>query len=173
MKHFLPIVGCAIALAGTSAFGQDEANEGAVISTMTVIPESAELPDAVTKELVLPDEASEAAREHSAEGLAKANAARIDGRAFGQATAAAAREHAQDTADAAVEAAHGSAEAHEIALAAREDGRAFGEATAAAAAASREDLAHATRPDLGSLLPGDLPDSARVPDHLPATPSHP
>lgn len=172
MKHFLPIVGCALALAGTSAFGQDDANEHAANSTMTVIPETAELPDAVTKELVLPDEVSEAAREHSAEGLARANAAREDGRAFGQATAAAARGHAGDIGDEAEEAGQDSAQAREIALAAREDGRAFGEATAAAAAASREDLEHASRPDLGSLLP-DLPDAARVPDHLPATPGRP
>jgi hypothetical protein len=173
MKHWITIVGWALALAGTSASGQDTANEDAANSTMTVIPQDAELPDAVTKELVLPDEASEAAREHSATGLAKANEAREDGRAFGQATAAAAREHAQDSAQAAEEAAQNGAEAREIAQAAREDGRACGEATAAAAAASREDLEHAARPDLGSLLPADLPEVARVPDHLPATPAHP
>ncbi|HEU4617497.1 MAG TPA: hypothetical protein VFV10_05615 [Gammaproteobacteria bacterium] len=207
MKHVIKIVGMALAFAGVSALAE-EPSDGAAYSTITVIPQAAELPDAVTKEIVLPDEAADAAREHSAEGLAKANEARADGRAFGQATAAAAREHAEDAAEESDEAAENGAHGHEVAEAAREaaaaaheasdaaheiadaaheaadaanevadaareDGRAFGEATAAAAAESREDLEHRSTPDLGSLLPDNVPDVAHIPDRLPPTPEHP
>jgi hypothetical protein len=67
--------------------------------TMTLLPEDAESPDAVTKMLELPknDEgeyiASEEGVTHSAEGLATANAARESGRAFGEEMAANAREN--------------------------------------------------------------------------------
>ena len=46
--------------------------------------------DASTKVLVLPDEASDTAREHAQAGLDKANAAREDGAAFGESTSEAA-----------------------------------------------------------------------------------
>ena len=70
--------------------------------TMTLLPASAQTPDAVTKTIELPkrpdgsDIPSAAGVEHSANGLATANAAREDGRAFGQATAAAARENREN-----------------------------------------------------------------------------
>jgi hypothetical protein len=176
MKQYLTIAGLALALAAGPALAQDETGDDATGSTMRVIPEDAQLPDAVTKEIALPDGASEDARTHSADGLAKANDAREHGRDFGQATAAAARDHAQDGAEeneAADEAAENSAEGRDTAEAAREDGRAFGEAAAAAAAQSREDLEHGSPPSLGDLLPGEVPDAAHVPDQLPAVQEHP
>lgn len=70
--------------------------------TMTLMPEDAELPDAVTRELELPRYAegenegeyipSAQGVEHGTQGLDTANLAREDGRAFGEA----AREAAQD-----------------------------------------------------------------------------
>jgi hypothetical protein len=105
------------------AFAQDDE------LTMTLLPEGAELPDAVTKVIELPknDEgeylASEEGVANSAEGLAIANAAREDGRAFGEEMAASAREN-------------------------------------------RENFTRG-RPDLGGLLPGQVPDG--IPD-APAIP---
>lgn len=48
--------------------------------------------DASTKVLALPEEASDTAREHAQKGLDTANSAREDGAAFGEGTAAAARD---------------------------------------------------------------------------------
>ena len=89
-----------------SAAAQDRPKRGnrdaALEITMTLLPASAQTPDAVTKTIELPkrpdgsDIPSAAGVEHSANGLATANAAREDGRAFGQATAAAARENREN-----------------------------------------------------------------------------
>jgi hypothetical protein len=124
---------------------------------MTLIGEAADLPAAVTKNLELPRDdsgaylASPRAVERAAKGLSTANLAREDGRAFGQATAEAAREESRGAADEA-----------------REAGRAFAEAAAAAAQQNREDLGHRPRPTLAGL-PGER-DVPVVPVHaaLPA-----
>lgn len=84
--------------------GDDDGNDGGddLDVTITVIPEDADLPDAVTAELTLPmDEEgnyipSEEGVENSAEGLATANEARADGRAFGEAAAEAAQENREN-----------------------------------------------------------------------------
>jgi len=179
MRHFWTAAAVALTLMGGPAFGQDrgprdrEATDEAtrhLESTMTVIAENADLPEAVTKTLELPKDdtgaylAAQQGVEHSAAGLAKANLAREDGRSFGQATAEAARENAEHGTD---------ADVRDTAEQAREDGRAFAEATAAAAQQNREDLGHGSPPDLGDLLPGrTLP---TVPDHPepPVSPGRP
>ena len=67
--------------------------------TIALLPEGAELPDVVTAAITLPKDANGEYRpaakavERSAEGIATANAAREDGRAFGESTAAQAREN--------------------------------------------------------------------------------
>ena len=67
--------------------------------TIALLPEDAELPDVVTAAIDLPKDAngeyrpSARAVESSAKGLATANAAREDGRAFGQSMAEQAKEN--------------------------------------------------------------------------------
>jgi hypothetical protein len=75
------------------AFAQDAER------TIALLPEDAELPDVVTAAIDLPRDAdgeyrpSAQAVERSADGIATANAAREDGRAFGASMAAQAREN--------------------------------------------------------------------------------
>jgi hypothetical protein len=70
--------------------------------TIVLLPEGIELPDVVADAIDLPKDengeyrASAQAIAHSAQGLAIANAAREDGRAFGEQMAAAARENRED-----------------------------------------------------------------------------
>jgi hypothetical protein len=67
--------------------------------TIALLPEDAELPEVVTAAIDLPKDAegdyrpSATAVERSAAGIATANAAREDGRAFGERTAAQAKEN--------------------------------------------------------------------------------
>jgi hypothetical protein len=67
--------------------------------TIVLLPEKATLPEVVTAAIVLPTDdngnyrASERGVERSAQGLAIANAAREDGRAFGEQMAAAAKDN--------------------------------------------------------------------------------
>jgi hypothetical protein len=67
--------------------------------TIVLVPEGVELPDVVTEAIDLPKNAdgeyiaSDKGVENSADGLATANAAREDGRAFGQEMAAAAQDN--------------------------------------------------------------------------------
>jgi hypothetical protein len=74
------------------AFAQDAEQ------TIALLPEGADLPDVVTAAIDLPKDAdgeyrpSARAVERSAEGIATANAAREDGRAFGASMAAQAKE---------------------------------------------------------------------------------
>jgi hypothetical protein len=95
LSKSLAVAALTCALSGF-AFAQDDE------LTMTLLPEGAELPDAVTKVIELPknDEgeyiASEEGVTNSAEGLAIANAAREDGRAFGEEMAASARENREN-----------------------------------------------------------------------------
>ena len=70
--------------------------------TIVLLPEGVELPDVVTNAIDLPKDengeyrASEEAIAHSAKGIATANAAREDGRTFGEQMAATARENRED-----------------------------------------------------------------------------
>jgi hypothetical protein len=105
MKLLLTITALASAVIGP-AVAQDETergNKNAVLElTMTLLPANAETPSVVTAAIELPKDASGAyipsadGVEHSAPGLSTANLAREDGRAFGQATAAAARENREN-----------------------------------------------------------------------------
>jgi len=86
----------AVALA-SSLCGSAFAQRGE--ETIVLLPEGVELPDVVTKTIDLPQDengeyrASEEAIAQSAEGIATANAAREDGRTFGEQMAAAAKEN--------------------------------------------------------------------------------
>lgn len=90
MKHnFSPFVASALACAFSASALAQNGEE-----TVVLLPEGAELPDVVTAAIDLPKDAageyrpSVKAVEHSAQGLATANAAREDGRAFGAQMAA-------------------------------------------------------------------------------------
>lgn len=91
MKPANLVTGVLVALSGY-AFAQNGEQ------TIALLPEDAELPDVVTAAIDLPKDAdgeyrpSVKAVERSAEGIATANAAREDGRAFGQSMAAQAKE---------------------------------------------------------------------------------
>jgi hypothetical protein len=84
MKYISPFVASALAcLISASTLAQNGED------TVVLLPEGAELPDVVTAAIDLPRDAagdyrpSVSAVESSAKGLATANAAREDGRAFG------------------------------------------------------------------------------------------
>jgi hypothetical protein len=120
---------------GGPAFAQDAEQ------TIVLLPQDAQLPDVVTAAIDLPKDAdgeyrpSAKAVERSAEGIATANAAREDGRAFGQSMAAQAKEN-------------------------------------------RELRTRGERPDLGALLPDQVPDHVQLPTlperpDLPETPASP
>ena len=106
MKRLFAITALASAVIGGAATAQDEperGNKNAVLElTMTLIPMNAESPAVVTAAIELPKDSSgdyipsANGVEHSAPGLDTANVAREDGRAFGQATAAAARENREN-----------------------------------------------------------------------------
>jgi hypothetical protein len=81
----LPCV--ALLLAAGTVQAQDEGEE-----TLTLMNSDAELPDAVTEAIVLPDSASAEGVERSAFGLETANAARERGADFGAEMAENARE---------------------------------------------------------------------------------
>src|SRR5688572_26332752 len=105
MQRLFAITMLASALCGTVA-AQDEPKRGnsdaTLDLTMTLLPANARTPDAVTKTIELPKDTdgnaipSVAGVEHSAGGLATANAARENGRAFGEAASAAARENREN-----------------------------------------------------------------------------
>ncbi len=98
MRQLILITAFGCAVTGTSAFAQGSD------PTLTLMPQGATLPDAVTAAIDLPTDEegvyipADAAIEHGAQGLETANAAREDGRAFGEATAAAAQENREDVA---------------------------------------------------------------------------
>jgi hypothetical protein len=103
MNRLLLVTAVAFAVSGASAFADDaDRTVGALEVTMKLMPERATLPDVVTAAIDLPKHEdgtyvpSAAAVEHSARGLETANAARENGRAFGEAMAAAARESRED-----------------------------------------------------------------------------
>jgi hypothetical protein len=101
---------------GSPAVAQEKGADNLEL-TMTLLPETATVPDAVTKTIELPAPASEQAGEHSASGTATANQSRER------------REAGLDTA-----------------AAAREQGRQFGQDMAAEAQQNREDHAHGNPP---------------------------
>jgi hypothetical protein len=131
---FLIISAFTFALSGGGAFAQGDDGDGDLPLTMTLMPENAQQPDAVTREIELPRDAEGEFRasvegvENSAAGLEIANAARADGRAFGEAAAEAA------------------------------------ESNRAAAEDNRGDFGRGTMPNLGDLVP------SQVPDAVPASP---
>jgi hypothetical protein len=92
MKLRSVLVAASLTLSGY-AFAQDAEQ------TIALLPEGAELPDVVTAAIDLPKDAdgeyrpSARAVDSSAKGLATANAAREDGRAFGQSMAEQAKEN--------------------------------------------------------------------------------
>ena len=92
MKPASLVAAALLALSGY-AFAQDGEQ------TIALLPQDAELPDVLTAAIDLPKDAdgeyrpSVKAVERSAEGIATANAAREDGRAFGQSMAAQAKEN--------------------------------------------------------------------------------
>jgi hypothetical protein len=113
--------------------------------TMTLLPEAATLPDAVTKTIELPEPASETGADSSAQGLATANEA---------------RDHSDqsDHSDAGLE----------TAAEARERGRDLGQDMAAEAQQNREDQGRGTPPE-ESPPPPDHP----TPPNPPGPPSGP
>jgi hypothetical protein len=101
MKQLLLVTAFALALAGTSALADDGDADDGLDVTITLMPEDADLPDAVTAAIELPQDEegpipNEEGVEHSADGLETANLAREDGRAFGEATAASADENREN-----------------------------------------------------------------------------
>jgi hypothetical protein len=115
-RLFIITMVASAAISGTAA-AQDEPKRGnsaaALEITMTLLPANAQTPDAVTKVIELPKDAdgnsipSAAGVEHSAGGLETANAARENGRAFGEAASAAARENRENATRASRDAASG------------------------------------------------------------------
>lgn len=119
--------------------------------TMTLIPTDAELPDAVTRQIVLPQSAAAEGVENSAEGLATANSRRA---AAAERPAAASERRAAGLARAA-----GRRVAFDAAADARARGADFGAEIGEAARQNRESF---IRGDSGLDLP--------IPDHLPDLP---
>jgi len=74
----------------------DDGDEDGLFLTITMIPEDVELPGVVTGEITLPEEAAVEAGENSADGLERANQARADGHAMGEAAAEDARGNRED-----------------------------------------------------------------------------
>lgn len=98
-------VALALAFSSSVAFaqGDDDGNNTEDLDVfIRVLPANADLPEAATREIELPvDEQgdprpSDQGVEHGGSGLETANAAREDGRTFGQESAAAARENRED-----------------------------------------------------------------------------
>jgi len=122
-------------LAGGMGHAQDSSTAGGADDdtlelTMTLLPEGATLPDAVSKVISLPEVAADAAGEHEGEGLGKVNEAR--------------------------EARAGGDEGLERAAEPREDGREFGQQMREQAQDDRENNAHGQPPESPDLP--DAPD---------------
>jgi hypothetical protein len=90
MRNFLyALIAAVAALSAPVAWAADDDLTGV---EMDVLDATGTPNPASTKILALPEEASDTAREHAQKGLDRANSARQDGAALGQATAEAARE---------------------------------------------------------------------------------
>lgn len=89
MRSLLYCLFTAVVAFGVPAAYADDELEGL---EMDVMDADAKPNEASTRVLALPDEASDAAREHAQRGLDTANSAREDGAAFGEGMADAARE---------------------------------------------------------------------------------
>ena len=104
MKRLVAIAVLAVYGSATAQHQSEHAVSDAVLElTMTSIPANAETLAAVTARIELPkddrsrdDAPSAQGVEHGALGLDKASAAREDGRAFGEAAAAAARDNREN-----------------------------------------------------------------------------
>jgi hypothetical protein len=93
MRKFTVVLVTALAaLASPMAYAQAPPDDDLEGVEMDVMDATGTPNDNSTRILALPEEASDTAREHAQKGLDTANSAREDGAAFGQATAAAARE---------------------------------------------------------------------------------
>jgi hypothetical protein len=92
----------ASALLAGNAYAEDEQPADDV--TMEVLDDEA-APEDIISLIQLPDDASDTARENAAKGLETANAARADGRAFGQSMAELRGEHGREIGESAREAA--------------------------------------------------------------------
>lgn len=109
MQRLIAITALAGAMSSLSAVAQDapdrgdEGKDSVLELTMALIPANAQTPAAVTATIELPKNESTGAYipsargvEHAAGGLDTANRAREEGRAFGEATAEAARENREN-----------------------------------------------------------------------------
>jgi hypothetical protein len=110
-----------LAMAVTVAAGVARADDGDLEVTMTLLPNGAELPGAVTSEIALPLTASTQATEHAASGLVQANEARQTGAAHRSSALASAAERRDGLETAVAEARERGAEASEVAEQAREE----------------------------------------------------
>lgn len=91
MKLKMLVIAMGLPLALSAGYLQAQETEDDLDVTMSVLEEG-ETPDAALEPIALPEDASETAVESSAAGLATANAAREDGRAFGASRAEEARQ---------------------------------------------------------------------------------
>jgi hypothetical protein len=106
MKQLIYLTALAVSLGTASAFAQEDSENitAGLDVTIALVPADAELPDVVTAPIDLPkdedgnDIPSAEGVENSAHGLETANRAREDGRAFGEAMAAAAQQNREDAA---------------------------------------------------------------------------
>jgi hypothetical protein len=96
-KWFLAVTAATMTLVAPRAYTQEDDADGVetLDVTMTLMPEGATLPDAVTRLIELPDAAAETARESAAQGLETANEARAN-RDAGLGVAGEARENGRE-----------------------------------------------------------------------------
>ena len=152
-RHLLVLSALAVSLSGGWVFAQEGGEESAgedsdagLELTMRMLPANAEVPDAATRDLVLPTRIDEVTGEavpipseqgqlHGGLGLERANEARQN--VLGNAA---------------------------------ENGREIGEAAAEAAQNNREELGRGTRPDLNDLRPEQVPVDVPGPPEIPGRP---
>lgn len=136
-----------------ASFAQAQADAEPELTIRLIVDPAAELPEAVTRTITLPETAAEAGATHSERGLTTANENRANAGADRDSAPAHAASNRRDGAQTASDA--------------QALGREFGEDVAAAAAENREDLGRGL--ELRRHVP-DLPD--RAPDG-PPTPDQP
>lgn len=177
---FAALLLLAAAAAEAQSAGQGDGDDDNVTMKLITDP-SADLPDVVTQDIVLPDGASAKAVEKSAHGLATANAARAKDHPGGNGDGEDEQDDSQDAPqqDVSAEVSDHAQQGQDTAAEARADGEAFGAETAAAARdlaetnasaiaesaqENREGLGRSTTGDLPDVPHADLPDQATVPD---------
>lgn len=191
MKYLSAVAALALGLSATAAFAQNgnDANQnganatGGLDATLTVLPQNAQVPSAVTDRIQIPQQGIDTANSARVAASAKskgdgqsfgaetaANAQdKQDGRSFGAATAAAAqaREDSQDSEDS-QDHLDGQANA-EVAQELEDGARAFGDETSTAAREDHEAFSQGSRPPVpdGQTTPPDVQSLPAVQD-LPA-----